>query len=441
MSIRSILILWLLISVAAVRYGFSQDLSMDAALAGQYLREAKEACDRDAGRLWGVELYGPVLLVNPATREIVANQADAGGLLQRSGEVFTGRLPKEVNIANTSVDWAGVRWAMIMWPLPEERQPRLRLMVHELFHRVQKDVNSCFDNSINNHLDKVDARIWLRLEMRALERALQEQGEEQRRAIADALYFRQHRQSLFAQSANAEDSLELNEGLAEYTGFKLSARSQSELAARIGYNLLQAQYKTSFIRSFAYATGPAYGCLLDRLSAKWRQKIRAKSDCISLSALMQLHLYTKLPKDSESVARARAMRYDGDEVISAESRRDRLWREQSALYRARLLEGPSLLLPTTDKINYSFNPNNLISLDEAGTVYPTLRAVDEWGILEVSDGALLCLENGRLTKIRVAAPESLNGATIQGKGWKLELNENWMTVPAERSGDYLLKRK
>ncbi|MEW6729922.1 MAG: hypothetical protein AB1489_01170 [Acidobacteriota bacterium] len=418
-----------------------QGSSIDLSLARQYFQETKAVCEQDGGRLWGAPIYGPILFADPETHTVVANQADTVGLFVQQEGVFTGKLPAEISISNTSIDFAGKKWAMIAWPLPEERRRRLRLITHELFHRIQDSLNLPANNPANNHLDAMQGRIWLRLEWRALERALQEQGMARQQAIHDAYYFRHHRQHHFLQSSSQEDLLELNEGLAEYTGFKLSSRSQGELAALIGDNLRQGHNRTSFVRSFAYISGPAYGYLLDTTLPSWRKQITTNKKRLSLSELLYKGLPSKLSQDYQAQALLRAKYYDSDEIIAAETRRDQLRQEQAKKYHARLVEGPLLVLPVTDKLDYSFNPNNLVPFDGLGTVYPTLRAVDVWGILEVSQGALLCREGERLTKIHLPAPENTNGPTITGNGWKLELNTGWVISAGQRKGDLLLKKK
>ena len=40
--------------------------------------------------LWNVDLYGPVLLVDPATRKIFANYSDSAGVIKEDGLIFTG---------------------------------------------------------------------------------------------------------------------------------------------------------------------------------------------------------------------------------------------------------------------------------------------------------------------------------------------------------------
>src|SRR3954454_10406766 len=205
--------------------------AIDLVKPAQYFGEAKVASDADAGALWGVRLYGPMMFADPRSRAVVANQADAEGKLKREGDVWTGTLPPNVGIANTATNWAGVRWTMIMWgALGQFRQDRVRLMMHECFHRVQDGIGLPAVDAVNNHLDTMDGRIWLQLEWRALDRALRTSGVERKQALANALAFRDHRRQLIASAAKAESALERNEGLAEYTGVRIAAATPVERA-------------------------------------------------------------------------------------------------------------------------------------------------------------------------------------------------------------------
>lgn len=414
-----------------------QEPTLNPQLAAQYFDEARAVCTRDAGRLWGVPLCGPMLFADPATRAVVANQPDKESRLRPQGAVFTGTLPPEAVVANTATEWAGVKWTMVMWPLPEERQPRVQLLLHESFHRVQEALKLPGANPANAQLEQKDGRIWLRLEWRALERALQEQGAARRTAVADALLFRRHRQALFPSAVTEELALEINEGLAEYTGLKLSTRSPGEMAALAAYALRQFHRRPSFTRSFAYATGPAYGALLDAADANWRQQIKAGGD---LSALLQRVLRLKAPADLAAQAVARAPLYDGEEIIAFETTREATRQKQLAKYRTLLQDGPVLVLPIAESFNYSFNPNNVIPLEDGNTVYPTARITDDWGVLTVSDGVLMVREGGRITKLQVAAPAAPQAPVLQGSGWKLELKTGWTLAPGQRPGDFSLRK-
>src|SRR4026209_2117838 len=230
----------------------AQSASIDTKLAARYFQQLKQTSERDGGKTWGVALYGPLLFVDPHSGNVVANQADLEHKLVPQDGVFVGTLPREINPANTAFDWAGVHWTMVMWPVSEFRQPRERLLLHECFHRLQEKLGLPARDAVNAHLDSLNGRIWIQMEWRALERALRQTGPARTAAIADALLFRTYRRSLFPDTAKHENALELNEGLAEYTGVRLSSADLQETVMRADLILRQARNNPTFARSFAY---------------------------------------------------------------------------------------------------------------------------------------------------------------------------------------------
>jgi hypothetical protein len=430
----------LLIAIVASSFSMTQaqEQAFNLALARKYFAEAGLLCGRDAGRLWGRSLCGAMLFVDSDTLEVVANQPDKEGRLAQKASVFIGRLPENVGAANTAVTWAGVRWTMIMWPLPSNRYARARLMLHEMFHRVQDELGLPAGNPSNNHLDSMEGRVWLQLEWLALREAVTHRGAERKQAIADALLFRSLRRRLFPQAATEERALEMNEGLAEYTGVRLSGRTVDEWAGYLAAQLDQAAYSNSFVRSFAYTSGPAYGFLLDETKAPWRKGLKASDD---LGMLLEKAYSIKLPEDLKRGAQDRLTLYDGDELRLKEMARETRRQQTLAKFRARLVDGPVLVIPITESFNYTFNPNNLASLDGVGTIYPTLKASDAWGTLNVTDGALMTREDGKAARVYVAAPAAATTGSIKGDGWTLELNAGWHLAAGERKGDYVLKKE
>ena len=188
-----VLVSTLLAAVAPISARSGQqgtDAGPDTAIAASYFAEARALADRDGGRLWGVRLDGPMLFVDPATRRVVANQADAEGRLVGRDGVFAGQIDDDVAVANTAVTWSGVHWTMIVWPLPSDPGRRAELMAHEMFHRVQASLRLPMSNPANAHLDTLDGRYWLQLEWRALRAALESPGPGRAAAVADALAFR-----------------------------------------------------------------------------------------------------------------------------------------------------------------------------------------------------------------------------------------------------------
>jgi hypothetical protein len=423
--------------LASAIIGAAQNSSIDLALAQRYFQEADTLCTRDHEQLWGVSLCGPMLFIDPDTREVVATQADSEGRLAKKGEIYVGLWPEGRPTANTATDWAGVKWTTIQWPLPVNKYARARLMAHELFHRIQDKIGLPASNPANSHLDSLEGRILLQLEWLALRDAVTHPGPQRQRAIQDALTFRLRRRELFRTASAEERQLEMNEGLAEYTGTRLSGRTQSEMPGYLAAHLDQAPNRTTFVRSFAYDTGPVYGFLLDGAKPDWRAHLKQTDD---LALLLQVAIRAKLPLNLQVETQARAGRYDGDILRAAETARDNARQSALKTYRVKLVEGPILIIPTTSEINYSYDPNNLQPLGDLGTVYPTLKVSDAWGTLTVTGGALMSRKDDRPANVYVPAPADTNTSQLHGDGWKLELKTGWKIVSGDRKGDYIIRK-
>ena len=396
--------------------------------AAALFEDARVICTRDDGRLWGHTLCGPMMLVDPQTRAVIANHADGEGVLKADGAAFTGTLPVVVNLANTPTEWAGVRWTQILWPLMGTDEARQVMIAHELFHRIQPMLGMLHDDGDNGHLDTLEGRYLLQLEWRALTAALSAPSEAaRRRAVDDALAFRAERYRLFPDAAVNERGLELNEGVAEYTGVMLgltSARARTAYAVRdLTFHIGDA----TFVRSFAYATGPAYGLLLDRYAPGWRAKMKSKD-----APALDLLLRTAVPSRAANVPE-RSAAYDLGPLRAFETDRDTKRQALLSALHARFVDGPVLCVPT-QKINYQFNPSAAQPLQGVGTVYPRLRVTGAFGILETTNGGLL----GKTTcGVSVSAAGADMGA-LKGDGWTLTLNPGWSVEPGPRQGDWIV---
>lgn len=135
--------------------------AIDRSVARRAFAAFETNCARDHGTLWRVSLCGPVVIVDKATREALASDG------------WTGKLPDNIGIANTAFDWNGERASMVMWPLPEDHVSRDRLLLHERFHAIQDRIGLPMSPpAANAHLDSLEGRYLMRLEMRALRDAL-----------------------------------------------------------------------------------------------------------------------------------------------------------------------------------------------------------------------------------------------------------------------------
>lgn len=136
----------------------AQKIDSAARLATAYFKEAGIAAKKS--ELWSEKLYGPTLFVEPQSRITYANMPDSAGILKREGDIYKGVLPKEVIIANTAINWQGKLWSVILWPLPQDHDKRLNLILHESFHRVQEKLGLPMHSPTADHLSTMDGRVY-----------------------------------------------------------------------------------------------------------------------------------------------------------------------------------------------------------------------------------------------------------------------------------------
>lgn len=402
----------------------------------EYLSEVKKTTAANR-TLWNIDLYGPMLLVDPQTRVVFANESDSVGVLMRDGGLYRGRFPDNINIANTSIAWNGKRWAMILLPLSTNRNDRLNLLTHELFHRAQGALKFKSSNVDNNHLDKMQGRIYLRLELEALLKAvLSPSQKEAFTHIASALMFRKQRHYIFAGADSTENLLELNEGLAEYTGLIMSERPEKETLKHLQNNVKEFQLNKTFVRSFAYQTIPMYGFLTRKFVREfWNRDVTMQTD---LTEYFISAFHVKIPADLETYAAKVWRQYNGEQISREEQERENANLKLIEEMTTKFVKNPHLEIPF-EKMNVSFNPSNLIPLENYGTIYPTLRITDNWGILVVEDGALLSAD---WSKVTISPPVENDQRSVKGKGWSLELNiDQYTIIRDETTSNYYLKKK
>ena len=277
------------------------------------------------------------------------------------------------------------------------------------------------------HLDTVEGRVWIQLEWRALAAALIETGPAETVAIRDALAFRAWRQSHFPGAQMAEAGQEIAEGVPEYTGVMTGEPDVQAARWHAAGKLAHPDATLSFVRSFAYTSGPGYGLLLDERLPGWRTKINAQSDLGTL-------LESTIGGQDKPSAEDRASLYGASEIRTMEADRAAKAEAEKARYRALLVTGPTLTTPQPG--NFSFNPSALVSLGDGFTVYPTFHALAKWGTLEVKDGVRVPTDFSSTT---LAAPKSLQGAHLEGPGWTIDLAVGWSVVPGPQSGSFILK--
>lgn len=396
---------------ASATPALAQDYRLPAAAAS----ELQSICSADAGRLWNTSLCGPLIVVDPNTRQVWATQRDNENVLAlTNGGGWVGILPAGVPVANTTVEWAGVRWIMVLGPLPEDATQRRVLVMHEAWHRAQASINLPMQSGNAAHLEAERGRYLMRLELRALATAMLSNGRAQRDAAKDAIAFRQARLASYPEAAAAESGLDRNEGLASYTGVRLGAGDQGHLyAARTltAYDTHQA-----FARSYAYASGPAYGLLLDEYLPNWRRTLAGWAPADLLVSPLRVR-----PLTSRDLAR-RAERYGGPQIAAEERARAEARRQQIADLTARFT-GARLELPL-QQMQMEFDPNQITPIPGLGDVYQVITVRDVWGEFRSNGGALMSPTFNQLT-----APQPASNG-LSGSGWVLSLAPGYhMSAP------------
>jgi hypothetical protein len=390
---------------------------VDQQRAQEWFQDVQAVCEREGLRLWGMSLCAPMVISDPRTQTIATSQPAP-----------EGPRPRFALGMNAPIEWGGVTWGAYSWDTLGNAPPRARkaILLHELFHGVvQRKLGLTAAELLNEHLDAADGRYWLRLECRALARALQESGAERTTAVRDALAFRQARRMLYPGSAEKERALEINEGIASYTGTAAAADSDADAVAGALEALAGAETGESFVRTFAYFTGPAYGLLLDASSPAWRQRIRNTDDFAALLA----GAFAVQPATD---AAASAARYDGAAVRAAEEQRERGRQERLAELRRRFVDGPVLVIRGGG--GGSFNSMGAVVIPNVGTVFfGPYRYNTESGTLEAEKGVLLETD-GRVR--RVPAPVRRDEMTLVGDGWTFTVKPGWVIRDGPRRGDY-----
>ncbi len=381
---------------------------------------------------WG---YGGLFVGAMLAATIIPFSSDV--LLTRSEDIYTGLYPADLIVANTAFRWSGVDWALINLSslLPLDRADRISLLAHESFHVVQPALGFKAYNAENPHLDGMRGRILFKLELEALKKALAAAGDGERNDhLTAAFLFRAHRRALFPGSDSTENLLELNEGLAEYTGEASGGRPVQEKTAHFTTMIDRAYRMPSFVRSFAYQTTPAYGYLLDRSRPGWNRQITGDTD---LTAFFIRAFGLDIPTATQQEVERRATAYNGEAITVEERQREEKRRERMAAYKETFVDSPHFDIALQER-QIGFNPQNLLPLEGYGTVYPTLYVKDNWGVLNVSEGALLSPGWDRVT---LSLPQSQEGNIITGEGWRLELAEGYTVTTDSQTGNASLIRQ
>lgn len=402
-----------------------------------YFDEVKVATKTNK-KLWDMNLYGPIIIVNPYTRQAYSNFPDSTGILIKEGKIFTGKLPGNILVGNYSLTWGGLNWAMVLTIfINNNKNDRVDLFTHELFHRAQPLLNFSKVNDQNNaHLDSKKGRIYIRLELEALVQALKSVDKnEKMKHILNALYFRKYRYELFPNAFMSEATIEINEGIASYTGKVMRYLNEKELDNLLISKITDFFKEQSYVQMFAYNTIAAYGFLLRETDKYWNKKVSSETNLTDF--FISAFGFTDGKKQQINIDSLLIL-YNGLSIIEEETEREDRIKKTVLEYKKKFLEHAHFEI-TFEKKRISYDTRYIVTIEDLGYVYPTMKATDNWGVLDIKDGGGFL--NPTKDKVILTIPTKIDGNNISGEGWTLQLNEDYTIFKDESTGNYTLKRK
>ncbi len=408
---------------------FSADRAKD------YFSIVEEACNNDNGRLWGENLYGPIMYVDGRNRTLYANFPDNEGLLKEKDGVYSGLLPKERIITNNVIEFGGVKYALVPLPEQDDRYRICTRTIHSLFHCFQDRHGLKPSTFSTRHLNEKNARLYLKLEWKALTNAITSSGEKRDQAIRDALVFRGARRELFPTAIADENKFENFEGLTTFTYIKLCTSGPDEIRQRLLEYLDRIYQNNSYAFGYGFVNGALYATLLNDKDFDFKQIETVDFDLGN--AVLEAYGVT-LPAVCRDVAGSLAFNYDIQAIRAEENEREAMINEYTHRIVTTFNEKPVVTI-TMESPNFSFEPEDIDYLDTLGTLYEKLRVSDNWGRLAVDNGGALITND--LRTLRVSAKDLLIERNhISGDGWHLVLNDGWQTEQVG-NGSYTITKQ
>jgi len=411
------------------------------------LTETKTLLNNDNGKLWGENIWHTDFLILDFDNTIYTLKPIAGLKTTDSILYYSKMQENELNFTNSVQEYNGGKYATILSSYLKDNGATL---IHELFHTLQFKYKEFYGNPVS-YLDNYDARQWLRLEYEALRLTLQsinnkENSQKIKLHLNDALIFRKLRQTKYQEYSKNELELETLEGLANYTGIKLSAieNKYEEAISQID----EREASETYTRPFPYATGPAYGLIFDYLNIDWKEGLR--------SVYNFLDIYEVLVKKetiiiNEIIISQAEKRNNFKKIHKEELKRKTSQEDLVNFYTKILIDEPTLTVTSIDE-NYGrmYNMNGTISLDNNRTIFSSIKGTakskEDFGNFYIKDGELgktgiLGTWIGDILKFTFPLPKRVEGNKIIGEFYEIELNPEWEVVEINSSGDLEIIKK
>jgi len=404
------------------------------------LLKAKKILAADNGKFWGIPIPTDNLLV------VTGNTIYSLKPLRESKTIDSVVYFKEIpantlSLTNTVQKYDGEEYATVLTSYLSDSSSTI---IHELFHLLQNEQISLYGFPIN-YLDEYDAREWLRLEYQALRNCLNAiNRNSDRKTILlytnDAFTYRKIRQTKYKSYLKKETEIETSEGLASYTGYKLSTFPNLYEIAIKGIN--EREQANTYTRPFAYATGLAYGLIFDYLTLDWRHGLDQVYNFLDIYETMFLKGSLDIPAEALDAMNERS---NFKQIHQEEEARKEIAEKTIAFYNDLFFIKPSLSVKLKDSLySTSYDMNSTLVLKDRGIVFPRITGTDGSGknfgnfkTLPEKEGTgvsgVLVSATGK--KFTFPLPIKVEENKVIGETYQIELKEGWIVRKVNEKGD------
>ena len=400
--------------------------SLPSKRALELYAEAQRVCAADGGRLWGENIWGPVLLVRDSDKLAFTNEPSLLRDSRKFESLYCGTLDSDIVVAGSAVSFRGMDVAMVpMFDLTDSAL--VEVFVHELFHRFQnrhygRD-EMVYDNA---HVDSKTGRTLILCELMELTKALGCNGLDRRPHIEKALDFRRWRWTLFPDKITDECRFEFQEGLALYTQYRLCLRDSAKVAQQLGQDVGRLMTAPNLSRQYGYYMGAMYACLND-VDATWRNEVTPTMDLgervrriygvgmtgtVDTLALKRTDSYAEVMRVVDTLEAARM-------VLKEMVRRK--------------METNNVVWLQAEDYQMGFNPACVTGLEEMGNFFSVIELKGEFGRIYSEYG---CVISGRPMLI---IPEGTKSMRKKTKSFAIELSGGWRLRRCDKGYDVVRK--
>ncbi len=399
-----------------------QQIPIDS--ASYYFRAYKSACELDNGKLWGINLYTNQIIFNEEKRYVICNFKDSLGLLKPHQGLFSGYLPDTIK-----PEQLGFSTWVHKWPRSSINQAEnVGIFIHESFHFYQDSLKIKPKGYNNKHMSETNARISIKMECYFLMKAILDSNRNTA-YINEAIKCRLWRQKQYPQKISDEQSLELHEGLAQYTGNYIACKyfdvKIQKLAIRHYYSLIEGNdsiITSSFERSFGYVSGQFYAVLLDRFYPEWRNNISENSD---LGAMLKSGLNIKIDTSNFDMFINYKDNLKFQEVLNIENDRKKRFEKYKLSILKEFDKSLTFTIPRDSTFHFQFNPRTMLTFEDGSFYFPYFNASGNWGEVKVRNGGGIFYKD--IVKIQFKSEDlKISDQSISfSDNWIMVLKEGW----------------